>query len=92
MIAEQTYHSGSEPISVAICTHNGAAYLNEQLESIVAQTCFPDEIVASDDASVDGSLDILYKFSNRYPGLFHINRNSVCQGVEIGRASCRERL
>jgi glycosyltransferase involved in cell wall biosynthesis len=46
-------------ISVALCTHNGAAFLREQLASILAQTLLPDEIVISDDASTDSTLEII---------------------------------
>ena len=45
-------------ISVALGTHNGAAYLGAQLESILAQTVRPLEIVLSDDASTDGTVDL----------------------------------
>ena len=45
-------------ISVALCTHNGARFLEAQVRSICAQSCPPDEIVLSDDASTDGSVDI----------------------------------
>lgn len=45
-------------ISVALCTHNGAAYLREQIRSICEQTLVPDEIVLSDDASSDESVKI----------------------------------
>ena len=45
-------------VSVALCTHNGARYLGEQLRSILAQTRVPDEIVLSDDASIDGTIDL----------------------------------
>ena len=43
-------------ISVALCTHNGARYVTEQVESILAQTLLPDEIVLSDDASTDDTV------------------------------------
>jgi glycosyltransferase involved in cell wall biosynthesis len=53
----------SEPIqlpsvSVALATHNGAAFIDEQLRSIVAQSLVPFEIVLSDDASHDGTVEI----------------------------------
>jgi glycosyltransferase involved in cell wall biosynthesis len=38
-------------ISVALCTHNGAPYLAEQVRSICLQTLPPCEIVLSDDAA-----------------------------------------
>jgi glycosyltransferase involved in cell wall biosynthesis len=46
-------------ISVALCTHNGSAYIEEQLASILSQTVPPDEIVISDDASTDATLEII---------------------------------
>ncbi len=45
-------------ISVALCTHNGAKFLGDQLRSIGAQTLAPAEIVISDDASQDDSVAI----------------------------------
>lgn len=43
-------------VSVALCTHNGAAFVRQQLQSIFAQTRLPTEIIISDDASTDGTL------------------------------------
>ena len=40
-------------ISVALCTHNGADYIQEQIRSICRQSFLPCEIVLSDDASID---------------------------------------
>ncbi len=46
-------------VSVALCTHNGARFLREQVRSICLQTLPPAEIVLSDDASKDGSVDVV---------------------------------
>jgi len=57
----------SEPaaVSVALCTHNGAAYVREQVESILDQTRRPTQLVVSDDASSDETLAIVRDvFSN----------------------------
>jgi glycosyltransferase involved in cell wall biosynthesis len=49
--------SGGLPgVSVALCTHNGERFIEEQLESILRQTAPPREIVISDDASSDSTL------------------------------------
>ncbi len=45
-------------VSVALCMHNGAAFIREQIRSICHQTFVPSEIVISDDASTDGGLEI----------------------------------
>jgi glycosyltransferase involved in cell wall biosynthesis len=43
----------ANPVSVALCTHNGERFIGEQLASILDQTHPPAEIVLSDDASGD---------------------------------------
>lgn len=48
-------------VSVALCTHNGARFLEAQIRSIRAQTYPPAEVVLSDDASSDGSVDLVYR-------------------------------
>lgn len=50
-------------VSVALCTHNGSAFIAEQLRTIVAQSVPPAEIVVSDDASSDRTLEIVHEFA-----------------------------
>ncbi|MGG7509622.1 glycosyltransferase family 2 protein [Plantibacter sp. YIM 135249] len=50
-------------VSVALCTYNGAAYLGEQLASILAQTVLPGEIVVSDDGSTDGTIALVERIA-----------------------------
>ncbi|WP_164990415.1 glycosyltransferase family 2 protein [Agromyces albus] len=50
--------SATPRVSVALGTHNGARYLREQLESILGQGHPVDEIVLSDDASGDGTVEL----------------------------------
>ena len=52
-------------LSVVLCTWNGAAYLQAQLDSLLAQTRLPDEIVIADDASSDATWEILQAFVAR---------------------------
>src|SRR5262249_10160572 len=54
-------------ISIALCTYNGAKYLSSQLESYLAQTCLPDEVVVCDDCSQDETVTILNDFAIRAP-------------------------
>jgi hypothetical protein len=61
--------SGSaRSISIAVCTYQGERYLREQLESLFAQTCLPQEIVVFDDASRDGTWDLVQEFARQAPG------------------------
>lgn len=43
--------------SVAMCTYNGAAYVEAQLRSILAQDRPVDEIIVSDDGSTDDTVE-----------------------------------
>lgn len=45
-------------ISVALCTFNGEAFIEDQLTSIARQTRIPDEIVLRDDRSIDKTVEI----------------------------------
>lgn len=46
-------------ISVAICTYNGAKYIEEQLRSILNQSVPVDEICVGDDCSSDDTIKII---------------------------------
>ena len=54
-------------ISAAMCTFNGAEFLRAQLESILAQTRIPDEIVICDDGSSDETRPMLTDFAAESP-------------------------
>jgi hypothetical protein len=45
-------------VSVALCTHNGEAFIVDQVRSILQQSAPPREIVLSDDASSDATVDL----------------------------------
>ena len=46
-------------VSVVMGTYNGARFVREQLDSILAQTLPPLEVIVADDGSSDGTLDIV---------------------------------
>lgn len=52
----------TERISAILSVFNGERYLREALESILAQTRPPDEIIVVDDGSTDGSADVARTF------------------------------
>lgn len=66
-------------ISVALCTYNGEKYLEEQLESIFAQTLPVDEIVICDDCSTDQTVPIIESFILKFPVIIklYINENPL---------------
>jgi glycosyltransferase involved in cell wall biosynthesis len=49
----------SKTVSVVLATHNGTSYIEEQVRSIFYQTVTPVELIVSDDASSDNSLQIV---------------------------------
>lgn len=51
-------------ISVCIATHNGEKYIKEQLDSILIQLSQEDEVVISDDGSIDATLDIIKSYKD----------------------------
>lgn len=78
--------------SVALCTHNGGRYLQEQLDSIGSQTLRPHELIVCDDLSNDDTLDILKRFSvhAQFPVNINVNpkRLGVVKNFESAIAQC----
>lgn len=68
-------------VSVALCTYNGAAFLDEQLRSILAQTVLPGEIVVSDDGSTDRTGEIVAAVAAESPVPVVFTRNEPALGV-----------
>ena len=62
-------------LSIALAAYNGERYIGEQLDSIMRQTRLPDELVISDDASIDTTLDIVGEFARRAPFPVRIYEN-----------------
>jgi glycosyltransferase involved in cell wall biosynthesis len=50
-------------ISVIIPVYNGATYLGEAIESVLAQTLAPAEIIVVDDGSTDGSAAVADRYA-----------------------------
>jgi glycosyltransferase involved in cell wall biosynthesis len=60
--------AGNPPlVSIALCTYNGASYLREQLDSLLAQRDVSFEIVAVDDGSQDQTCAILRDYAASEP-------------------------
>ena len=62
-------------ISVVLCTYNGAAFLREQLDSIVRQSYPLHELIIQDDGSTDDTAAIAQEYVQRYSYIqFRINK------------------
>ncbi|HXB06212.1 MAG TPA: glycosyltransferase family 2 protein [Puia sp.] len=57
--------SNDRSVSVVLGTYNGEAHLREQLDSLLAQTYSPLEIIAIDDGSSDATVAILKEYASR---------------------------
>jgi len=58
-----------------MCTYNGADFLPAQLESILAQSRKPDQIVVCDDGSTDETRALLQKFEKASPDVILLRFN-----------------
>lgn len=79
-------------LSIALATYNGERYIGEQLDSILHQTRLPDELVISDDASVDATQAIVVDFARQAPFPVRFQANSARLGstrnFEIAIRAC----
>jgi glycosyltransferase involved in cell wall biosynthesis len=78
-------------VSVAVATYNGADHVREQLETIYGQTWQNLEVVATDDASTDGTREILEEYTKER-GLRHFvnpHRLGFLKNFERAISLCR---
>lgn len=75
-------------LSIAMCTYNGADYVQEQLESIAKQTRLPEELVVCDDGSTDGTLSLLKNFAAHanFPVKIEINSERLGSTQNFAKA------
>lgn len=64
-------------VSIAMTTYNGQKYLREQLDSIFAQTYKNIELVISDDASLDNTVEILEEYKKKYKIKYSVNKANL---------------
>jgi len=74
-------------VSVCSWVYNQKDYIRESIQSIITQeTNFPVEIILQDDASTDGTLEIIREYERNYPHLFRniiFEENQYSQGKDI---------
>lgn len=70
-------------ISVVIPVYNILNYLSDCIESILAQTYQPNEVILVDDGSTDGSEVLCDRYSKEYESVFVIHQNN--QGLSEAR-------
>ncbi|MGK4076596.1 glycosyltransferase [Bacteroides sp. CACC 737] len=51
-------------ISVCLASYNGESYIREQIDSILSQLSRDDELIISDDSSLDNTVDIVKSYND----------------------------
>ena len=71
-------------VSIVCITYNQKKYIQQTLDSFLMQkTSFPFEIVIHDDASTDGTAEIIQEYAKNNPGIFKVQleeKNQYSQG------------
>lgn len=78
-------------ISVIVCTYNGALFLEEQLQSILAQTYSNIEVIITDDASTDATCQIIQKYSTNPAITINLNKENIGlqKNIELSAGLCK---
>lgn len=67
-------------VSISCITYNQAPYIRQCLDGFLSQQItFPIEIVLYDDASTDGTQEIIQEYAQQYPSLFNVFLNQENQ-------------
>lgn len=81
-------------VSVLCTTYNQVKYIRDTLDGFISQkTNFPFEVIIFDDASNDGTSDIVKEYEKKYPQIihaiiakkntfFHPKRSEMIRGIE----------
>jgi glycosyltransferase involved in cell wall biosynthesis len=76
-------------VSVSVTTYNHEKYIRQCLDSILMQDVnFPYEILVHDDASLDGTTDIIREYETNYPGIIkpiYQTENQYSQGKHVSK-------
>ena len=71
-ITEQVWPEGTVPVvSIWCITYNHVNFIRDAIEGFLMQeTTFPVEIFIHDDASTDGTAEVIKEYAGKYPQLF----------------------
>jgi len=70
-------------VSISSACYNHKEFLEEFFDSILSQTYKNFEVIIGDDASTDGSQEILKKYQNKYPDKIKLILNKKNMGVTL---------
>lgn len=75
------YSPPSASVAVIVPCYNGAHYLGEALNSVLAQTHPADQIIVVDDGSTDHSPQIMAEYASKYPQIKAVSQAN--QGLSL---------
>lgn len=74
-------------VSICCITYNQVNFISEAIEGFLIQkTSFPMEIIIHDDASTDGTAEIIRSYERKYPNLIkpiYQTENKFSQGLKV---------
>ncbi len=70
--------ASTKTVDILMATYNGAAYLGEQLDSIIAQTYSDWQLFISDDGSSDATVEVIQKYAARDARIHLVDDHGVC--------------
>ena len=73
-------------ISAIIPVYNGLGYLRETLNSVLAQTRLPNEVVLVDDGSTDGSAALIEQLVTEHSATMSFRVITQAELGAVGRA------
>lgn len=79
-------------VSIVLPTYNGSRYIEESIDSILAQTFTEWELIAVDDGSTDGTSEILNQYAsldNRIIVIHNATNQKLPASLNIGFAKAR---
>lgn len=71
-------------VAILLATYNGSLYIEEQLESFIAQTHKDWHLFARDDGSTDDTVDILNLFASKYKNVTVVDNFGDFTGSAAG--------
>ncbi len=71
-------------VEVLLATYNGAAFVREQIESVLAQSGIEIRMLARDDGSRDGTAEILHEYAAKEPVRFCLVEDGISTGSAKG--------
>ena len=69
-----------------MATYNGARFIKQQIDSILPQLSADDELIISDDGSIDGTLDIIAKYNDERIKLLYHQKNPELTKIKLSRS------